>query len=236
MLSFFFGLDYLYFLIVGPFVLLALWAQWQVKGTFARYSDMALRSNISGAEAAQLILRGAGIADVRIEAVPGMLSDHYDPMAKAVRLSENVLRARSAAAVAVAAHECGHAIQHAQAYQPMQWRAWLVGPVNLVNSLALPMFLFGAFLSIQGLMIFGLLLFGLTFVFHLVTLPVEFDASARAIRVLAGSGLVTEDEMVGVRKTLYAAGFTYLAATLMSAAQLVYWLLRTGVIGGSSDE
>jgi Zn-dependent membrane protease YugP len=236
-MSSFIFFDPVYFLYVGPFLLLALWAQWRVKGTFARYSEMPLRSNISGAEAAQLILRAAGIPDVRIEGVPGMLSDHYDPTSRTVRLSTEVLQARSAAAVAVAAHECGHAIQHAQAYQPMQWRSQLVGPVNIVNSLALPMFFAGMFIQgFQFLTLFGLILFGLTLLFHVVTLPVEFDASARAIRVLEGSGLVTSDEMVGVRKTLYAAGFTYLAATLVAAAQLVYWLVRSGLIGGQSEE
>lgn len=231
-----FVFDPSYFLYVGPFLLLALWAQWKVKGTFAKYADQPLRSNVSGAEAAQLILRGAGITDVSVEAVPGMLSDHYDPRSKTVRLSESVLRERSTAAVAVAAHECGHAIQHAQAYAPMAWRHALVGPVNLVNSLALPMFLAGIFLGMGNFAIFAIVLFGLTTLFHLVTLPVEFDASARAIRILAGSGIATSDEMVGVRKTLYAAGFTYLAATLVSAAELVYWLVRSGLLGGSQDE
>ncbi|MDA0373055.1 MAG: zinc metallopeptidase [Planctomycetota bacterium] len=236
MTAFFFTFDPLYFLYVGPFLLLALYAQWHVKGTFARYSQVGLRSRISGAEAAQLILRGAGIHGVRVEAVAGMLSDHYDPTSRTVRLSEDVLNARSAAAVAVAAHEVGHAIQHAQAYQPLQLRSALVGPVQLVNSLALPMFLIGMFLSAQALMVFGLVLFGATLLFHLVTLPVEFDASARAIRILEGSGLVAADEMDGVRKTLYAAGFTYLAATLVAASQLVYWLVRSGLLGGRSDE
>lgn len=236
MTAFFFTFDPLYFLYVGPFLLLALYAQWQVKGTFARYSEVGLRSRISGAEAAQLILRSAGIHDVRVEGVPGMLSDHYDPTSRTVRLSTEVLNARSAAAVAVAAHEVGHAIQHAQAYQPLQLRSALVGPVQLVNSLALPMFLFGMLLSAQALMVFGLVLFGATLLFHLVTLPVEFDASARAIRILEGSGLVAADEMEGVRKTLYAAGFTYLAATLVAASQFVYWLVRSGLLGGRSDE
>lgn len=224
-----------YLLFVGPFLLLALWAQWKVKGTFAKYSEMPLRSGISGAEAAQLILRGAGISDVRIEAVPGMLSDHYDPMAKAVRLSEDVLNARSAAAVAVAAHECGHAIQHAQAYQPMQWRSALVKPLNFMNSLAMPMFLGALFFHLPGLAIFAVALFGLTTLFHLVTLPVEFDASHRAIKILDASGLATADEMTGVRKVLFAAGFTYLAATLVSAAELVYWLIQSGMLGGNDD-
>jgi hypothetical protein len=138
--------DYQYFLYVGPFLLLALWAQWKVKGTFARYAELGLRSGVSGAEVAALILRNSGLPDVRIEAVEGMLSDHYDPTTRTVRLSRDVLTGRSAAAVAVAAHECGHALQHAQGYQAMQWRTALVPVVNLVNTLAMPMFLFGMFL------------------------------------------------------------------------------------------
>ncbi|MBK8975123.1 MAG: zinc metallopeptidase [Planctomycetes bacterium] len=225
-----------YFLFVGPFMLLALWAQWRVKGTFARYAEMPLRQRLSGAEVAQLILRGAGIHDVSIEAVPGMLSDHYDPQAKSVRLSADVLQARTVAAAAVAAHECGHAIQHAQGYAPMAWRAGLVPVVNLMSSAALPMFLAGIFLGWTGFAWFAVALFGVTTLFHLVTLPVEFDASARAIRIVEASGLAVGDELVGVRKVLYAAGFTYLAATLVSAAELVYWLLRSGLLGGSSDD
>ncbi len=225
-----------YFLILGPFFLLTLWAQWRVKATFARYGDVPLRSGLSGADVAQLILRGAGIHDVRIEAVPGLLSDHYDPSAKAVRLSEEVLNARTVSAAAVAAHEVGHAIQHAQGYQPMQWRSSLVPVVNLVSSLSMPMFMAGLFMGWTGFALFAVILYGVTTLFHLVTLPVEFDASARAIKVVEASGLATGDEMTGVRKVLYAAGFTYLAATLLSAAELVYWLLRSGILGGSSDE
>lgn len=225
-----------YLLILGPFFLLTLWAQWRVKATFARYGDVALRSGLSGADVAQLILRGAGIHDVRIEAVPGLLSDHYDPRAKAVRLSEEVLNARTVSAAAVAAHEVGHAIQHAQGYQPMQWRSSLVPVVNLVSSVAMPMFLAGWFFHIPGLPLVAVILYGVTTLFHLVTLPVEFDASARAIKVVEASGLATGDEMTGVRKVLYAAGFTYLAATLLSAAELVYWLLRSGILGGSSSD
>jgi Zn-dependent membrane protease YugP len=229
--------DYQYFLYVGPFLLLALWAQWKVKGTFARYAELGLRSGVSGAEVAALILRNSGLPDVRIEAVEGMLSDHYDPTTRTVRLSRDVLTGRSAAAVAVAAHECGHALQHAQGYQAMQWRTALVPVVNLVNTLAMPMFLFGMFLvPFQVFALIAVIAFGAGTLFHLVTLPVEFDASSRAIRIVEQSGIATAEEMVGVRKVLYAAGFTYLAATLMSAAELVYWLVRSGLLGGNRSE
>ncbi|MHC5063351.1 MAG: zinc metallopeptidase [Planctomycetota bacterium] len=225
-----------YFLYVGPFFLLALWASMRVKGTFARYSQLQLRSGVSGAEAARMILQAAGIHDVKLEAVPGMLSDHYDPTSKTVRLSENVLNERSQAAVAVAAHEVGHAIQHAQAYAPMEWRSNLVPVVGLINQMAMPMFLVGLFFApFQFLAIVGIVLYGAATIFHLVTLPVEFDASRRAIKILEGCGFVGQDEMVGVRKTLNAAGFTYIAATLVALAELIYWLMRSGLLGGHDE-
>ncbi len=226
-----------YFLYVGPFLLLALWAQWRVKGTFARYAELGLRSGVSGLDIATLILRSSGLQGVRIEPVAGMLGDHYDPTTRTVRLSAEVLNGRSAAAVAVAAHECGHALQHAQGYQAMTWRARLVPVVNLVNTLAMPMFMFGMFLvPFRFLAVVGVVMFAVGTLFHLVTLPVEYDASARAVRILEQSGVATAEEMVGVRKVLFAAGFTYLAATLMSAAELVYWLLRSGLLDGRSRD
>lgn len=226
-----------YFLYVGPFLLLALWAQWRVKGTFAAYSQVGLRSGVSGADVAALILRSSGLEGVKIEAVDGMLADHYDPSSRTVRLSRDVLTGRSAAAVAVAAHECGHALQHAQGYQPMTWRAALVPVVGLVNTVAMPMFMLGLFIApFRFLAIVGVVMFGVGTLFHLATLPVEYDASARAVRILEHSGVATTEEMVGVRKVLFAAGFTYLAATLMSAAQLMYWLMRSGLLGGSSSD
>jgi len=228
--------DPLFFAIVGPVMLVALWAQWRVKGTFAKYRAMPLRSGVSGAEAAAHILRAAGIGGVRIEEVPGMLSDHYDPRSRVVRLSGEVLRGRNAAAVAVAAHEVGHAIQHAQAYRPMEWRAGLVPVVNFTSQLALPMLLFGLFLGIAQVAWMGVVMFAAALLFHLVTLPVEFDASRRAIRILEGSGLAAGPEMTAVRKTLYAAGFTYVAATAVAAANLLYWLLQSGLLGGRDQD
>ncbi|MGE0143746.1 MAG: zinc metallopeptidase [Planctomycetota bacterium] len=223
-----------YFLYVGPFMLLALWAQWRVKGTFSRFSQVGLRSGVSGADVAALILRSSGLPDVRIEGVDGMLGDHYDPSSRTVRLSRDVLHGRSAAAVAVAAHECGHALQHAQGYQPMLWRAGLVPVVNIVNSVAMPMFMIGMFMTpFRYLAIVGVVMFAVGTLFHLVTLPVEYDASARAVKILEHSGLADPQEMVGVRKVLFAAGFTYLAATLVAAAELLYWLLQSGLLGGS---
>jgi Zn-dependent membrane protease YugP len=224
-----------YLLLCIPFLLLSMWAAARVKGTFARYNQVPLRSGYSGADAAEAILRAAGVHDVGIAAVPGMLSDHYDPNHKVVRLSEEVLRGRTVAAVAVAAHEVGHALQHANAYAPLQLRSAMVPVVNFGSSLAFPMILLGLMLSMFGLAVLGVIAFSFAVVFHLVTLPVEFDASNRAIRILEGSGIVASDEMVGVRKTLYAAGFTYVAASLVAVMQLVYWLVQLGLLGGHDE-
>jgi Zn-dependent membrane protease YugP len=236
MLSFIYMPDPLFWIIMIPLTVLSLWASARVKGTFARYNQHPLRSGYSGEDAARAILRSAGVRDVRIEGVPGMLSDHYDPRTKVVYLSEEVLRGRTAAAVAVAAHEVGHALQHAQAYAPLTVRGQLVPVVNIASQLAIPLIFLGIFIQVMGLAWLGVIAFGAVVLFHLVTLPVEFDASNRAIRILEGSGIAAADEMVGVRKTLYAAGFTYLAAALTAVAQFLYFLMRSGVLGGSREE
>lgn len=237
MLSYFYlGFDPYYLLITAPFLLLSMWAAAKVKGTFARYNQQPLRSGYTGADAARAILRGAGIHDVRIEAVSGMLSDHYDPTQRVVRLSQDVLRGNTPAAVAVAAHECGHVLQHAANYAPMQWRSSMVPVVQFGSSLAIPMIFAGAFFHLFGLALLGVIAFSLAVLFHLVTLPVEFDASRRAIAIVERSGIATSEEMVGVRKTLYAAGFTYVAAALVAVVQLLYFLWRLGLLGGSSRD
>jgi hypothetical protein len=226
--------DFWLLVLTMPFLLLSAWAALRVKGTFARYNQGRVRSGLSGAQAAQAILHSAGIHDVSIEAVPGMLSDHYDPRSKVVRLSTEVLNGRTPAAVAVAAHEVGHALQHAQGYAPMQVRASLVPVAQFGETLALPMILIGLAIGALGLAWVGVAVFALGVLFHVVTLPVEFDASRRALIVLEQSGILTADEMVGARKTLNAAGFTYLAAALIALVQLLYFLWRTGLLGGSN--
>lgn len=213
----------------------SLWASFKVKSTFAHYQKVNLRSGVSGAEAAQAILRAAGIHDVEIAAVPGLLSDHYDPRRKVVALSRDVLEGRNAAAVAVAAHEVGHALQHAQGYAPLALRSQMAPVVGFANALAIPMLIFGMVTHSLGLAWLGVGGFAAAVLFHFVTLPVEFDASRRAIAILERSGLVATDEMPGVRRTLYAAGFTYLAAALYAVAELVHWLSILGVFGGDRD-
>ncbi|HHI79224.1 MAG TPA: zinc metallopeptidase [Planctomycetes bacterium] len=230
-----------YFLFVGPFLLLAMWANWKVKGTFEKYNKGSLRSGLSGLEVARMILQASGLRDVKIESVPGMLMDHYDPQDRTVRLSQEILTGRTPSAVAVAAHECGHALQHAENYKPMEARASLVPIVGLGSRLAMPMFLIGMLLGgLRGSPLgaaalwVGVIGFGMAVLFHLVTLPVEFDASRRAFRILEGSGMVAADEMPAVKKVLYAAGFTYVAAALTALAELAYWLML--IMGGSGDD
>jgi Zn-dependent membrane protease YugP len=228
--------DPVYYLFVTPFLLLALWATWRVKGTFARHNETPLVSGYSGADAAQMIMRAAGVTGIAIEPVHGMLGDHYDPQRKVVCLSQEVLQGRTPAAVAVAAHEIGHVLQDHQGYHAMRVRARLVPFANLGSMLAIPLIIFGAITHMAGLAWLGIIGFSASVLFHLVTLPVEFDASHRAIKILSSSGIASPDEMVGVRKVLYAAGFTYVAAALYSAAELVFWILRSGVLSGSSSD
>ena len=230
MLSFLF--DPLFLIVVLPFAALAFWASSRVKGTFKKYNKIPIRSGFSGAETAQAMLHGAGIHDVTIESVPGMLSDHYDPQAKVVRLSDDILNGRTAAAVAVAAHEVGHAIQDAQGYAPMSIRSSLVPVANIGSSLAPWMIIIGVFTNLTGLAWLGVIIFAAAVLIHIVTLPVEYDASFRAMRVLEGSGIVATDEMPGVKKTLYAAGFTYVAATLVALAHLAYYVM---LLAGNDD-
>src|SRR5688572_15765813 len=190
--------------------LVTIWATFAVKSTFAKYNKVPIRSGVSGAEAAAAILRAAGVEGVGIKSVPGMLADHYDPQHRVVVLSEEVLHSRTAAAVAVAAHEVGHALQHAQGYAPMQMRSAMVPVANFASGMAMPLIILAIFTQATGLAWIGVIGFAIGVLFHVVTLPVEFDASGRAIKILEQSGIVAADEMPGVRKTLYAAGFTYL--------------------------
>jgi len=216
--------DPMYLLIVGPGLLLAIWASIKVKITFGRYSRVAIASRKSGAEVARELLRRAGIDDVRVERHEGWLSDHYHPAQRVVRLSPQVHDGRSAAAVGVAAHEVGHAIQHAEKYLPMTLRQSLVGPANLGSSLSYIMVIAGFFLHAAGLIWAGILLFSAVVLFQLVTFPVEWNASSRAKHRLVEYGIVSSGEAVHVGKVLNAAAMTYLAALVTSILQLVYFV------------
>lgn len=219
--------DPLYFLIVGPTIALAIWASVRVKGTFLRFSNVGVRTGMTGAQAAAAVARAGG-AEVTIERHQGFLSDHYDPRSRTLRLSPEVYDGRSISSIAVAAHEAGHAIQHARSYAWLNFRSNMVPVVQFGSSAWFYIFLAGLVFSYQPLVTIGILVFGVTVVFQLVTLPVEFDASNRAKAVLAASGIVTtQEEAQGVSKVLGAAAWTYVAGALTSIATLVYLLLRS---------
>lgn len=234
MLGFIYGLDPLYFLIVGPTMLLAMWAQMKVKSAFSRGSRIATRSGITGAQAAAHILEENGLQNVGVERVGGFLSDHYDPSKKVLRLSPKVYDGHSISAVGVAAHEAGHAIQDKVHYAPLALRKFVV-PIASGGDIAFIVFLAGWFLQWQALLLIGIALFSGVVLFQLINLPVEFDASARARKVLQGTGIVTQQEDREVGKVLNAAAMTYVAATITSVATLLYFLLRSGLLGGSDD-
>ena len=209
----------------------SLWAQWRVKSTFNRFASVGVRSGLTGAEAAEAVLRSAGVQGVRIERHQGFLSDHYDPLAKALRLSPHVYDGQSISAIAVAAHEAGHAIQDKVGYAPLVWRSALVPLCNLGSTLWFWPFLAGILLRqlplAPLLMWIGIGLFATVVVFQLVTLPTEFNASNRAKAVLASTGIVsTRDEADGVRKVLDAAALTYVAAAAAGVLQLLDLVLR----------
>ncbi|MGA7955077.1 MAG: zinc metallopeptidase [Gloeobacterales cyanobacterium] len=208
-----------------PGMLLMFWAQMQIKSTYGRYSQVASSLGVTGAQVARQILDSHGLHDIAVEAVPGELSDHYDPSAKAVCLSEGNYYSNSVAAVAVAAHECGHALQDAKGYWPMNVRAALVPAANIGSSIGPMLVMAGIFFSSFSFLVnIGILLFAAAFLFHVVTLPVEFDASSRALKLVDGEMLQGEENQ-GARRVLNAAAWTYVATTLYSLLQLVQLLM-----------
>src|SRR5262249_44902161 len=229
---FFFGLyppGYLLLLLVC--LALSLLTAAGVKGTFARWAQVRARSGVTGAQVAAAILRAHNIGDVQIEPVQGHLTDHYDPSSKTLRLSDSVYHSDSVAAVGVAAHEVGHAIQHAERYAPLQFRSAWVPIAGIGSNVGLLVVILGLAVGAGAhgnltLAWIGLALFATTTVFTLVTLPVEFDASRRALVTLGTSRGLTEDELAGARKVLTAAALTYVAAAAASLLQLAYWLMR----------
>ena len=229
--------DPLYLAVIGVGMLLSIWASARVKGTFAKYSQKPVRSGISGAEVARNILQDNGIYDVRVERVAGNLTDHYDPRNKTLRLSEPVHDGRSMAAFGVAAHEVGHAIQHAEDYAPLKFRSAWVPVASTGSGISIFIIIAAALMGGAattfglGLAWVGILLFATTTIFTLVTLPVEFDASKRALATLERGNYVTEDELVGAKKVLNAAGMTYVAAFVTSLLTLLYWAYRLGLFG-----
>ncbi len=227
-MPYFFLPDRYYLLLVLPAILIALWAQLQVKSTFARYSSVSVRGGLTGAEAARRILDANGLQHVAVEPVAGNLTDHYDPRTQVVRLSQDVYYRSSVAAVGVAAHETGHAIQHARNYAPLSIRTAIVPITQIGSSLSIPLVLLGYLMGNEPLVNIGILLFSLVTLFQLITLPVEFNASRRALATLDQYRMVTEEEHQGVRKVLTAAALTYVASLLVSLANLLRLILLFG--------
>ncbi len=224
--------DPVYFLFIAPAVLLSLWAQWRIRATYAQAQQMP--APLSGAAAARHILDSAGLNDVSIEQIPGHLSDHYDPKAKVLRLSPDVYGDRSLAAVGIAAHEAGHAIQDATHYAPLVIRNAAVPMASIGSGLGMIVLMIGLAMALKPVIWAGIILFGAVAFFQVVNLPVEFDASFRAKRQLVEYGIVPRDEMRYVNKVLNAAALTYVAATLQAVLTLLYFIFR--FTGGHRDD
>jgi hypothetical protein len=221
------------YLILIPGMILMFWAQQRVKATYEKYADMRSSLGMTGAQVAKTILQRMGIHDVTVEQVAGELTDHYDPSAKVVRLSESVYASSSLAAAAIAAHECGHVLQDVRGYQFMNIRASLVPVANIGANFGPMMVMAGLFLTSLGSLsvVFiniGIALFASAILFHIVTLPVEFDASSRALRLIDELGILQGEENLGARKVLNAAAWTYVATAIYAALQLVQLLLIRG--------
>lgn len=217
------------FFILIPALVLAVWAQAKVRSAFQRYSAVDARRGVTARDAVRAILDSNDLGSVPIERVQGALTDHYDPRSKVLRLSDSVYGSHSIAAIGVAAHEAGHAIQDASGYTPLRLRNAFVPVAGLGSSLALPLFFIGFLFGTPMLMDAGIIFFSAVLLFHLVTLPVELDASRRALGILSDSGLLARDEIGGARSVLNAAALTYVAATLMSALQIVRLFLLRGM-------
>jgi len=208
-----------------PAFLLAIWAQINVKSTFEKYSRVRAYKGLTAAEVARMLLDRAGLTYVPINRVSGHLTDNYDPIRKAINLSEPVYGSFSIASLGVAAHECGHAIQHSLGYSPLMIRNTIFPVVSLSTNLAFPLFFVGMMLSYAGLMTLGIILFTGAIIFHLITLPVEFNASSRALTALGSTGTLSPEELVGARAVLRSASWTYIAATVMLAVQLLRMIM-----------
>ncbi len=217
------------YLLVIIGALLCIFAQMRVSMTFKKYSKVRSRSGLTGAQAAQRILELSGIYDVRVEHIRGELTDHYDPSSKVLRLSDATYASTSVAAIGVAAHECGHALQHNKGYAPLSFRTALVPAANIGSKLGIPIILLGVFFGMNQLFIqIGIWVFAIAVLFQVVTLPVEFNASGRALSMLGNYGLMENDETRGCRKVLSAAALTYVAAAASSILQLLRLILLFG--------
>ena len=232
-MPYYYGFDWTYIVLVLPCLILSLWASSSVNSTFKRYSTQYSARGITGADAAQRVLTHNGVRGVRIERVSGNLTDHFDPKTNVIRLSDSVYGSTSTAAIGVACHEAGHAVQYAKHYAPIKLRAAIIPITNFGSKLAMPLILLGILFSFMGnlsytLVYLGIACFGLSLVFQLITLPVEFNASHRAVRAISESEILTQQELIGAKKTLKAAAMTYVAATAVALAQLLRLIVLFG--------
>jgi Zn-dependent membrane protease YugP len=223
-------------MVLIPGIVLSGIASLMVKTSFAKYSEVGTRRGYTGAQAAKILLDGAGIHDVQVVPTHGFLSDHYNPATKTLALSEQVYASSSVAAIGVACHEAGHAIQHANSYAPLYLRSALVPVVGFGSNAANILLMLGFIFQLKPLLFFGIIAFSTIVLFQLITLPVEFDASARAKRLCVETGIISEDERVGVNRVLNAAALTYVAAFVTSLLTLLYYLMRSGLLGGRRSD
>lgn len=235
------GFDPIYLMFIAPALLLSLWASFRTRSAFKKYSQVRTMRGLTGAQAAKAMLDRAGIYDVQVVATHGMLTDHYNPTNKTLALSEGVYASNSVAAVGVACHEAGHALQHAEGYKPMWLRSVLVPTANIGSSIGYIVMMVGLFMVYAGsqmgpgVVLLGAALFSLVLAFQVVTLPVEFDASNRAKKLALANGIIFEQERQGMDRVLNAAALTYVAAVISTLMTLLYFLFRAGLLGGRRD-
>jgi len=239
-MPYYYGLDWTYIILVLPCIIFSMIASSSVNSTFKKYSSQLSSRQITGSQAAQRVLAANGVHGVRIERISGNLTDHYDPKTNVIRLSENVYDNPSTAAIGVACHEAGHAVQYANNYFPIHIRAAIIPVTNIGSRLAMPLILLGILFSAVGafsntLIYLGIACFGFSLIFQLITLPVEFNASRRAMTAIKETGILTENEQKGAQKTLSAAAMTYVAATAVALAQLIRLITLFGNRGRRRD-
>jgi Zn-dependent membrane protease YugP len=227
--------DPVYLIFAIPGLLLALWASFMTKSTFKKYSEIRSVKGLTGAEAAYRVLQHAGVDGVQIEEVSGFLSDHYDPMAKKLRLSPDVFNSNSLSAIGVACHEAGHAIQHAHGYIPLHLRSMMVPATNVSTWLSYIVITLGFVFQSSQFVLLGAIIFSAAVIFSIITLPVEWDASSRAKKLMVSAGIVAQNESGYAGRVLNAAFMTYVAAAVSSLLTLAYYLLRAGIFNRSDD-
>jgi Zn-dependent membrane protease YugP len=226
----------MYLVFILPAMALSMWASFRTKSAFNKYSQVRSSTGYSGAEAARMMLDREGLHSVKIERANGFLSDHYNPLTRSLALSEGVYDSRSIAAIGVATHEAGHAVQHARNYAPLWLRSMLVPTASIGSNIGYFVMLIGLMLQASNMVLVGAVLFSMVLLFQVVTLPVEFDASARAKTLAVQYGIVSSSERQGMDRVLNAAALTYVAAAFTTLLTLLYFLMRAGLLGGRRDE